>query len=140
VFWTPQRKSSISLGNPTLHKPHVATHSRQEFVDTNITGTLNLLEESVAAGVESFIYTSTTSVLGDALVPPRGAPAAWITEDSTLWAATLCLLASAHLRSPSCVQVWRALSTPGFCIHKGWGAWAGPHSRKSLCVLSQPDI
>ncbi|HEX6721544.1 MAG TPA: NAD(P)-dependent oxidoreductase, partial [Burkholderiaceae bacterium] len=28
----------------TLHKPHVATHGRQDFVDTNITGTLNLLE------------------------------------------------------------------------------------------------
>jgi nucleoside-diphosphate-sugar epimerase len=28
----------------TLHKPHVATHSRQDFVDTNVTGTLNLLE------------------------------------------------------------------------------------------------
>ena len=35
----------------TLHKPHVATHSRQDFVATNITGTLNLLEEAVAAGV-----------------------------------------------------------------------------------------
>src|SRR5512145_2015970 len=30
----------------TLHKPHVSTHSRQSFVDTNITGTLNLLEEA----------------------------------------------------------------------------------------------
>src|SRR6201999_1426649 len=67
----------------TLHKPHVATHSRQEFVDTNITGTLNLLEAAVAVGVESFVYTSTASVFGDALVPPRGAPAAWITEDVT---------------------------------------------------------
>jgi nucleoside-diphosphate-sugar epimerase len=65
----------------TLHKPHVATHARQQFVDTNISGTLNLLEEAVAAGVESFVYTSTTSVFGDALVPPVGAPAAWITED-----------------------------------------------------------
>jgi UDP-glucose 4-epimerase len=65
----------------TLHKPHVATHRRQEFVDTNITGTLNLLEEAVAAGVECFVYTSTTSVFGDALVPPQEAPAAWITED-----------------------------------------------------------
>src|SRR6478672_4671850 len=34
----------------TLHKPHVATHARQDFVDTNITGTLNLLEEAIAAG------------------------------------------------------------------------------------------
>lgn len=64
----------------TLHKPHVATHSLQQFVDTNITGTLNLLQESVAAGVEQFIFTSTTSVFGDALVPPAGYPAAWITE------------------------------------------------------------
>src|ERR1700733_7394223 len=64
----------------TLHKPHVATHSRQDFIDTNLTGTLNLLEEAAAAGVESFIYTSTTSVFGDALVPPPEAPAAWITE------------------------------------------------------------
>jgi len=65
----------------TLHKPHVATHSRQDFVDTNITGTLNLLEEAAAAAVDRFIFTSTTSVFGSALVPPAGAPAAWITED-----------------------------------------------------------
>jgi nucleoside-diphosphate-sugar epimerase len=65
----------------TLHKPHIATHPRQDFVDTNVTGTLNLLEEAVAAGVVSFVYTSTTSVFGDALVPPPGAPAAWVTEE-----------------------------------------------------------
>ena len=65
----------------TLHKPHVYTHSRQSFVDTNITGTLNLLEEAAAAGVESFIFTSTTSAFGGALTPPAGAPAAWVTED-----------------------------------------------------------
>jgi UDP-glucose 4-epimerase len=29
-----------------LHKPHIATHTRQDFIDTNITGTLNLLEEA----------------------------------------------------------------------------------------------
>jgi UDP-glucose 4-epimerase len=65
----------------TLHKPHVATHSMQSFVDTNITGTLVLLEEAVAAGVEAFIYTSTTSAFGDALTPAARQPAAWITED-----------------------------------------------------------
>jgi UDP-glucose 4-epimerase len=65
----------------TLHKPHVATHSRQEFVDTNVTGTLNLLEAAVANAVRAFVFTSTTSTFGDALTPPRGAPAAWITED-----------------------------------------------------------
>jgi UDP-glucose 4-epimerase len=65
----------------TLHKPHVGSHGRQEFVDTNVTGTLTLLEESVAAGVESFVFTSTTSAFGRALTPGAGAPATWITED-----------------------------------------------------------
>jgi nucleoside-diphosphate-sugar epimerase len=65
----------------TLHKPHIATHSRQDFVDTNVTGTLNLLEEAASAGVASFVFTSTTSVFGAALTPPAGAPAAWVTED-----------------------------------------------------------
>jgi UDP-glucose 4-epimerase len=67
----------------TLHKPHVATHSRQSFVDTNISGTLNLLEEAADQGVGRFAFTSTTSVFGKALVPAEGEPAAWITEDVT---------------------------------------------------------
>jgi UDP-glucose 4-epimerase len=98
----------------TLHKPHVATHTRQEFIDTNLTGTLNLLEEAVAAGVESFVYTSTTSVFGDALAPPPGAPAAWITEDvmpvpKNIYGATkaaaedLCALASRNQKLPCIV-------------------------------------
>jgi len=49
----------------TLHKPLV------------------LLEEAVAAGVESFVFTSTTSTFGSALTPAEGMPAAWITEDVT---------------------------------------------------------
>ncbi len=65
----------------TLHKPHLATHGHQDFIDVNVTGTLNLLEAAVAAGVESFVFTSTTSVFGAALTPAAGAPAAWITED-----------------------------------------------------------
>lgn len=69
------------LHTATLHKPHVATHARQEFIDTNLTGTLNLLEEAAAAGVGAFVFTSTTSAFGRALVPPPGAPAGWITED-----------------------------------------------------------
>ena len=69
------------LHTATLHKPHVVTHSRREFVDANVVGTLNLLEEAAAASVASFVYTSTTSVYGRALNPDSGAPAAWITED-----------------------------------------------------------
>jgi UDP-glucose 4-epimerase len=75
------RGVDVVLHTATLHKPHMATHSRQAFVDTNVTGTLNLLEEAVLAGVKAFVYTSTTSTFGRALVPPPGAPAAWITEE-----------------------------------------------------------
>jgi UDP-glucose 4-epimerase len=66
----------------TLHRPHIGSHRRQDFIDANITGTLNLLEEA-AARVRSFVFASTTSVFGEALVPPPDAPAAWITEDVT---------------------------------------------------------
>jgi UDP-glucose 4-epimerase len=65
----------------TLHKPHVGSHGKQAFINTNVTGTLNLLEESVAAGARAFVYASTTSAFGRALVPAAGEPAAWITED-----------------------------------------------------------
>jgi len=68
------------LHTASLHKPHVITHARQDFVDTNITGTLNLLEEATSVGVESFVFTSTTSAFGGALTPVTGAPAVWVTE------------------------------------------------------------
>jgi UDP-glucose 4-epimerase len=64
----------------TLHKPHVATHPREAFVETNVMGTLILLEEAARARVQAFVMTSTTSAFGDALKPPAGAPAAWIDE------------------------------------------------------------
>jgi UDP-glucose 4-epimerase len=75
------RGIDVVLHAATLHKPHVATHSRQAFVDTNVTGTLNLLEAATAGRVGAFVYTSTTSAFGDALTPAPGSPAAWITED-----------------------------------------------------------
>ena len=72
---------SAVIHSATLHKPHVATHPRQAFVDVNIAGTLTLLEAAVAANVGAFVYTSTTSAFGSALTPAPGEPAAWITED-----------------------------------------------------------
>lgn len=71
------------LHTATLHKPHLGSHDRGAFLETNAIGTTVLLEEAVAAGVTSFIFTSTTSAFGRALVPSSGLPAAWITEDVT---------------------------------------------------------
>ena len=67
----------------TLHKPHVDSHTQQDFVDTNITGTLTLLELSASAlssRLESFLFVSTTSAFGSVLSPAPGQPAAWIDE------------------------------------------------------------
>ena len=52
---------------------------RSEFVETNIMGTLNLLEESVEAGVKSFIYTSSTSVYGKSMEDTSSA--VWVDEE-----------------------------------------------------------
>ena len=68
------------IHSATLHKPHVATHSKRQFVDTNVAGTVALLEAAVAHGVGAFVFTSTTSAFGAALSPAPGEPAAWIDE------------------------------------------------------------
>jgi UDP-glucose 4-epimerase len=59
----------------------VATNSHRDFLVVNVSGTLNLLEEAVVAGVGAFVFTSTTSAFGAALTPGADEPAAWITED-----------------------------------------------------------
>lgn len=69
------------LHTATLHKPHVGSHSKENFLETNIKGTLVLLEEASKTNrIEAFIFTSTTSTFGAALAPRPGQPAAWIDE------------------------------------------------------------
>ena len=65
----------------TLHKPHVKTHTQQDFIDTNISGTQTLLDAAVAKGVKRFIFTSTTSVFGHAMRPQQAGPAVWVSEE-----------------------------------------------------------
>lgn len=69
------------LHTATLHKPHVGSHPRRDFVEVNVTGTLTVLEQAAAAGVRGVVFTSSTSAFGRALTPAAGAPAAWITEE-----------------------------------------------------------
>lgn len=63
----------------SLHQPHIVTHSRQDFIDVNITGTLNLLEASVQHHIQRFVYTSTTSLYGSAMEATH--QAIWVTEE-----------------------------------------------------------
>jgi nucleoside-diphosphate-sugar epimerase len=65
------------------HKPQLAFLPRRLFLDTNINGTQTLLDAAVAANVRAFVMTSSTTVFGDALIPPADEPAAWIDESIT---------------------------------------------------------
>jgi UDP-glucose 4-epimerase len=64
-----------------LHKPDIVRYPNQAFVDVNLSGTLNLLEASVAAGASRFVFTSTTSLMiSTAIREGRGDTAVWIDE------------------------------------------------------------
>ena len=68
-----------------LHKPDIERRPREDFIEVNIRGTFNLLEEAVANGVGRFVFTSTTSLMiSEAIragLAGGAARAAWLTED-----------------------------------------------------------
>jgi UDP-glucose 4-epimerase len=70
----------VVMHTATMHKPQLAFLPRQAFVDTNVSGTLVLLDAAADVGVRAFVMSSSTTVFGDALVPAPGDPAAWVDE------------------------------------------------------------
>jgi nucleoside-diphosphate-sugar epimerase len=61
-----------------LHKPDIARFERQVFIDTNVTGTLNLLEAAIEANHRRFVFTSTTSLMvRDDVRAGSGTDGAW---------------------------------------------------------------
>ena len=69
----------IIIHTCSLHAPHLETHSSEEFINTNIKGTLNLLKSAVQNRIRRLVYTSTTSLYGHAMVSTK--QAVWVTED-----------------------------------------------------------
>ena len=63
----------------SLHAPHVGILSDKEFRQTNIVGTQVLLDASLRGSVKRFVYTSTTSLYGQAMIPTDRA--VWVTEE-----------------------------------------------------------
>ncbi|MEX1993302.1 MAG: NAD(P)-dependent oxidoreductase [Steroidobacteraceae bacterium] len=63
-----------------LHVPDLAARSAEDFREINVLATRRLLEACGELGIRRFVYTSTTSLYGDALLPDSGA-AVWVTED-----------------------------------------------------------
>jgi len=65
-----------------LHGRHYDLNfSRAAFIDTNILGTLNLLNAAVKNSVQKFLYTSTTSIYGTAMQDDK--QAVWVDETLT---------------------------------------------------------
>ncbi len=62
-----------------LHVPDLAGHDAREFHEVNVDATRRLLQAAGEARVARFVYTSTTSLYGDAMLPEDGR-AAWVTE------------------------------------------------------------
>jgi len=70
------------LHGGALHKPNIETHAREDFLEVNVRGTFNLLEEAAAQGVSRFVFTSTTSLMVSREIrEARAEEAAWLTED-----------------------------------------------------------
>ncbi len=64
-----------------LHKPDIVRFPAQSFIDTNVTGTQNLLEAAVAHGVSRFVFTSTTSLMiSQEIRDDAGDAAVWLDE------------------------------------------------------------
>lgn len=73
------RAADAVIHTAALHAPHVRVASTREFRRVNVDATRRLLEACQSAGVRRFVYTSTTSLYGNALVPVD--EAVWVTED-----------------------------------------------------------
>jgi nucleoside-diphosphate-sugar epimerase len=77
--WRPRLEGVDAVVHfAALHAPHRETHSRADFVATNVDATARLIEAAKQSGVKRFLLASTTSVYGRSMrLKTR---AAWVTE------------------------------------------------------------
>jgi UDP-glucose 4-epimerase len=104
-----------------LLTPHIGLCSENEFWQVSVKGTENLLEACLKHNVRRFVFTSTTSVYGDALVDPDRA--VWVTEElpphprdvydeTKIAAERLCLEASKNGLSCISLRMSRCFPEP----------------------------
>ncbi|MEU4693849.1 NAD(P)-dependent oxidoreductase [Actinoplanes sp. NPDC023714] len=72
------RDAGVVVHAAALHAPHVGVVGDDEFRAVNVDATAALLDDAGAAEVRRFVYVSSTSVYGNALVPADRA--VWVDE------------------------------------------------------------
>ncbi|MCH9614751.1 MAG: ADP-L-glycero-D-manno-heptose-6-epimerase [Chlamydiia bacterium] len=75
------KRANVVIHTAALHAKHVGINDDKTFWDINVQGTENLLAACLENQVEQFIFSSSTSIYGHALVSTQ--QAVWVTEDLT---------------------------------------------------------
>lgn len=70
-------KAVVHTAGP--HAPHVNQVPDEEFTRVNVEATEHLYNWALAAGVERFVYTSTTALYGNAIIPGE---CTWVDEET----------------------------------------------------------
>lgn len=109
----------------SLHVPDLAASSAAEFRAVNVEATRRLLSAAGEAGVMRFVYTSTTSLYGDAMLPAAG-EAVWVTE--------------ALAPQPRDVYDETKLSAEESCREAAAGGLACVALRMSRCFAEEPRL
>ena len=74
----------VIVHTAAIHGIHLGNHSSRQFHDLNVTGTLNVWEAAVAAGVRGVVFSSTMGVYGETRRPPTDDAVVALHEDAPL--------------------------------------------------------
>lgn len=82
AVFTHIKQAGCIVHTAAVHgKQYALGYPRQAFIDTNITGTLNLLEACKQNNIPKLVYISTTSIYGNAMQNEQ--EAVWVDESLT---------------------------------------------------------
>jgi nucleoside-diphosphate-sugar epimerase len=90
------------------HAPHVGSVDEAEFARVNVEGTRQLAEKARAAGCRTFVFTSTTALYGDAVIP--GA-CTWIDESVSPRPVSIY-----HRTKVAAEAMLEGIAAPGFAV------------------------
>jgi UDP-glucose 4-epimerase len=106
-----------------LHAPHVSLIAEDRFRRINVAGTKMLVAAAKEAGIKRFVYTSTTALYGDAVLP---GDCTWIDESTTPRPRTIY-----HRTKLDAEDALQSEASPDFAVRV---------IRMSRCFPEQPEV